>query len=168
MAHGPLPSEAQGKLLRLQAVFEEVQVPRELAWLAEVESAFDPLARNRAGAVGLYQLMPETARSLGLRVKPIDQRLIPEENARAAARYLRHLYRRFGDWPLVLAAYHAGETRVDRLLAATQANTFEQIASLLPRETRAYVPKMDSVLRRREQRSLGDLPPIGVRFANAR
>jgi membrane-bound lytic murein transglycosylase D len=168
MADEPLPFEAQGNLLRLQTVFDEVQVPRELVWLAEVESAFDPSARSRAGAVGLYQLMPETARSLGLSVELTDQRLIPLENARAAARYLRHLYRRFGDWSLVLAAYNAGETRVDGLLTATEANTFEQIASLLPDETQAYVPKMDSVLRRREQRGLGDLPPTGVSLMTPR
>ena len=163
-----LPSEAQEKLLRLQAVFDEAQVPRELVWLAEVESAFDPSARSPAGAVGLYQLMPQTAKSLGLSVEPTDERLIPEENARAAARYLRHLYRRFGDWSLVLAAYNAGETRVHRLLSETEANSFEMIAPLLPAETRAYVPRMDSVLRRRERCGLRDLPPSGARLVTSR
>ena len=163
-----VPFEAREKLAQLQAVFDEAQVPRELVWLAEVESAFNPSARSRAGAVGLYQLMPQTARSLGLSVEPTDERLIPEENTRAAARYLRHLYRRFGDWSLVLAAYNAGETRVHRLLTETEANSFEMIAPLLPAETRAYVPKMDSVLRRREQCGLGDLPPSGVRLVTSR
>jgi len=163
-----VPFEAREKLAQLQAVFDEAQVPRELVWLAEVESAFNPSARSRAGAVGLYQLMPQTAKSLGLSVEPTDERLIPEENARAAARYLRHLYRRFGDWSLVLAAYNAGETRIDRLLTEAEANSFEMIAPLLPAETRAYVPKMDSVLRRREQCSLHDLPPSGVRLVTSR
>jgi len=163
-----VPFEAQEKLAQLQAVFDEAQVPRELVWLAEVESAFNPSARSHAGAVGLYQLMPQTAKSLGLSVEPTDERLIPEENARAAARYLRHLYRRFGDWSLVLAAYNAGETRIDRLLTEAEANSFEMIAPLLPAETRAYVPKMDSVLRRREQCSLHDLPPSGVRLVTSR
>ena len=163
-----VPFEAREKLAQLQAVFDEAQVPRELVWLAEVESAFNPSARSHAGAVGLYQLMPQTAKSLGLSVEPTDERLIPEENARAAARYLRHLYRRFGDWSLVLAAYNAGETRIDRLLTEAEANSFEMIAPLLPAETRAYVPKMDSVLRRREQCSLHDLPPSGVRLVTSR
>jgi membrane-bound lytic murein transglycosylase D len=163
-----VPFEAREKLAQLQAVFDQAQVPRELVWLAEVESAFNPSARSRAGAVGLYQLMPQTAKSLGLSVEPTDERLIPEENARAAARYLRHLYRRFGDWSLVLAAYNAGETRIDRLLTETEANSFEMIAPLLPAETRGYVPKMDSVLRRREQCGLRDLPPSGVRLVTSR
>jgi len=163
-----VPFEAREKLVQLQAIFDEAQVPRELVWLAEVESAFHPSARSRAGAVGLYQLMPQTAKSLGLSVEPTDERLIPEENARAAARYLRHLYRRFGDWSLVLAAYNAGETRVHRLLTETEANSYEMIAPLLPAETRAYVPKMDSVLRRREQCGLRDLPPSGARLATSR
>jgi membrane-bound lytic murein transglycosylase D len=164
---GPSPA-GQARLLQLQAVFDAAQVPRELVWLAEVESSFNPAARSRAGAVGLYQLMPLTAKSLGLSLEPTDERLIPEENARAAARYLRHLYRRFGDWSLVLAAYNAGETRVHRLLAETEANNFEMIAPLLPAETRAYVPKMESVLRRRERCGLSDLPPPGVRLASSR
>ena len=168
MKHESLPTEVQGKLVRLQAVFDEAQVPRELVWLAEVESSFDPSARSHAGAVGLYQLMPETAKSLGLSVEPMDERLIPEENARAAARYLRHLYCRFGDWALVLAAYNAGETRVHRLLTETEANSFETIAPLLPAETRAYVPKTEAVLRRREQCGLRDLRPTGARLVASR
>ncbi len=168
MATESLSGEAQVRLVRLQAVFDEVQVPRELVWLAEVESSFDPSARSHAGAVGLYQLMPQTAVALGLSVEPRDERLIPEQNARAAARYLRRLYRRFGDWPLALAAYNAGETRVDRLLTQTEASRFEQIAPLLPAETRAYVPNVDSVLRRREQRGLSDLPPPGLPLASSR
>ncbi len=168
MAADSPSGEARVRLGRLQAVFDEAQVPRELVWLAEVESAFDPSARSQAGAVGLYQLMPQTAVALGLCVEPRDERLIPEENARAAARYLRHLYRRFGDWPLARAAYNAGETRVDRLLARHEATTFEQIAPLLPAETRAYVPRIDSVLRRRSQRGLGDLPPTGPLLVSSR
>ena len=162
------PSETQDKLLRLRAVFDAAQVPRELIWLAEIESSFNPAARSPAGAVGLYQLMPQTAKSLGLSLEPSDERLIPEVNARAAARYLRHLYCRFGDWSLVLAAYNAGETRVHRLLTQTEANSFEMIAPLLPAETRAYVPKMESVLRRREKCSLSDLPPTGLRLVSSR
>jgi membrane-bound lytic murein transglycosylase D len=155
-------------LVRLQAIFAAAEVPRELVWLAEIESSFNPTARSRAGAVGLYQLMPLTAKSLGLSLDPSDQRLIPEANARAAAKYLRHLYRRFGDWELVLAAYNAGETRVHRLLTETESNSFELIAPLLPAETRAYVPKMESVLRQREQCGLRDLPPPGVRLVSSR
>ena len=68
----------------------------------------------------------------------------------------------------MLAAYNAGETRIDRLLTETEANSFEMIAPLLPAETRGYVPKMDSVLRRREQCGLRDLPPSGVRLVTSR
>jgi hypothetical protein len=161
-------SESQDLLRRMQAIFDAAEVPRELAWLAEIESSFDPTARSRAGAVGLYQLMPLTAKSLGLSLEPNDERLIPEANARAAAKYLRYLYRRFGDWALVLAAYNAGETRVNRLLTETESNSFEMIAPLLPAETRAYVPKMDAVLQLRAQCNLRDLPPPGVRLVSSR
>jgi membrane-bound lytic murein transglycosylase D len=86
--------------------------------------------------------MPETAHSLGLSTFLPDDRADPEKSARAAAHYLHSLFVRFGSWPLVLAAYNAGEGRVGRLLASRGATDFAGVASALPTETRMYVPKV--------------------------
>lgn len=145
----PLPARAQHWVPVLQPVFARHGLPSELVWLAEVESGFDPHAVSPAGAAGLYQLMPATARWLGLSLEPHDERFNPHRNADAAARYLRYLYGRFGDWRLALAAYNAGEGRVRRLLHAHQARTFDAIAPRLPAETQMYVPKVEATLRKR-------------------
>ena len=152
------PTEARRRVPQLKPIFREEGVPEELVWVAEVESSFDPGARSPAGAAGLYQLMPETARAQGLSTFPFDQRYRPEKNARASARYLRALHRRFKDWPLALAAYNAGETRVASLLNRHRAKTFSDIARYLPAETQMYVPRIDALLQRREGRSLARLP----------
>lgn len=152
------PTEARRRVPQLKPIFREEGVPEELVWVAEVESSFDPEARSPAGAAGLYQLMPETARAQGLSTFPFDQRYRPEKNARASARYLRALHRRFKDWPLALAAYNAGETRVANLLGRHRAQTFSDIARHLPAETQMYVPRIDAILQRREGRSLARLP----------
>jgi len=154
----PWPAEARRRVPVLKPIFREEGVPEELVWIAEVESSFDPVARSPAGAAGLYQLMPETARARGLSTFPFDQRYRPEKNARASARHLRALHRRFNDWPLALAAYNAGETRVAQLLSRHRARTFDEISRHLPAETQMYVPRIDAVLQRREGRSLARLP----------
>ena len=150
LAKRPLPPLAQAYLPQVKQIFAAERMPPELAWLAEVESSFDPKARSPAGAAGLFQLMPATARTLNLAAWPRDERFQPEKNARAAARYLRSLYRHYGDWRLALAAYNSGETRVDRLLQQNKAATFEAIARFLPAETQMYVPKVEATLRKRE------------------
>ena len=153
----PVPPLAQDHLPRLKQIFIEERMPPELVWVAEVESSFDPRARSPAGAVGLFQLMPETARALNLSSWPRDERLQPEKNARAAARYLRRLYGRFGDWRLALAAYNAGETRVENLLKQGRSRTFDAIVDRLPAETQMFVPKVEATVQRREGRRLIDL-----------
>ena len=138
----PLPPNAEKLLPIVTEQFSAVGSPRELVWVAEVESTFNPVARSPAGARGLYQLMPETAKGLGLSVWMPDDRTDPKKSAEAAARLLKRLYSRFGDWPLALAAYNAGEGRVSRTLAARKAKTFAEIATALSVETRLYVPKV--------------------------
>ncbi len=138
----PHPARAKEFLPVLRDAFAQEGVPVALVWLAETESMFNPRARSPAGARGLFQLMPTTAKSLGLSVGRNDQRTHPAASARAAAQYLKKLHARFGDWPLALAAYNGGEARVAQILKARGAKDFASIAAYLPAETRVYVPKV--------------------------
>ncbi len=146
----PWPKAAQPYIARLKPIFQAEKVPPELVWMAEVESSFERRARSPAGAVGLFQLMPATARQYGLRTGLFDERLKPEASARAAARHLRYLHGQFKDWRLSLAAYNAGESVVRKLLKQHKARSFDAIATHLPAETQMYVPRVEAVLLRRE------------------
>lgn len=148
------PPLADQYVAQLQPVFAKGGVPGQLVWLAEVESTFNPTARSPAGARGLFQLMPATARELGLSTMLPDERTDPQKSAQAAARMLRGLHAKFGDWPLALAAYNAGPGRVQRTLDKHRAKSFAEIASALPLETRLYVPKVLAVLKVRTGVSL--------------
>ena len=162
LAEQPWPEAAKPLVPRLKPIFTAQKVPPELVWVAEVESSFDPRARSPAGAAGLYQLMPATAKLYGLKTWLPDQRLNAEDNARAAAKYLQHLHGEFKDWPLTLAAYNAGEGTVRKLLERYDAGTFDAIATHLPAETQMYVPKVEATLARREGLKLSQLkPPSG-------
>jgi len=153
----PLPPLAQNYVPRLKQIFSAERTPPELVWLDEVESSFDPKALSPAGAAGLFQLMPVTARTLNLSSWPRDERFQPEKSAHAAAQYLRSLHSHYGDWRLALAAYNAGGTRVDNLLKKYNGHSYESIASHLPAETQMYVPKVEATLRRREGIALAEL-----------
>lgn len=135
---------------RLKEIFEEEGIPGEWVWLIEIESNFDLNAKSHRGATGLFQFMPETARRFGLKVNRIDERLNPEKSARAAAKYLKFLYEKFGSWRLALAAYNAGEGRIERLLEEHNTKKFDHIAFDLPVETRLYVPKVLDIVEARE------------------
>ncbi len=154
----PVPDAAKPCLSELKSIFVAEKVPPELVWIAEVESSFDPRARSPAGAAGMFQLMPATARQYGLRTWPLDQRMKLQANARAAAQHLRHLQAHYHDWRLTVAAYNAGEGTVDALLKKKKARSFDAIAPRLPAETQLYVPKVEAAVKRREGMSLADLP----------
>ena len=127
----------------LGRILEEEKIPLGLLSVALVESGFNPRALSPKGARGMWQLMPATAARYGLLIsKDNDDRLRPVESTRAAARYLRDLYDQFGDWKLALAAYNAGEGRVQRIIDRTGVRDFETMArqGYLPAETRRYVP----------------------------
>ncbi len=155
----PAPAQAAGLFPVVSRAFAAEGVPPQLAWLAEVESTFNPAARSPAGAKGLFQLMPATARELGLSTFLPDDRTDPEKSARAAARYLHDLHDQFGDWPLALAAYNAGPGTIRRLLAGRKAATFAEISPALSAETRMYVPKVLAAVRVRTGLAPDRLPP---------
>jgi membrane-bound lytic murein transglycosylase D len=157
----PWPKGAADLVPKLKPIFAGERVPAELVWVAEVESGFNRRARSPAGAAGLFQLMPATAKRLGLRSWPRDQRYQPEPSARAAAQYLRQLHDRFGDWPLALAAYNSGEGTVQRLLERHKTSSFDRIATRLPAETQMFVPKVEATVLRREGVALAKLKTAG-------
>lgn len=140
------PANAPGLVRRLKPVFTAKGTPGDLVWLAEVESSFNPTAKSPVGARGLFQLMPATAKELGLSTMLPDERTHPEKSAAAAATYLKQLHKRFGDWPLAIAAYNAGGGRVSRALQKQKAKTFAEIAPILSVETQMYVPKVLATL----------------------
>jgi membrane-bound lytic murein transglycosylase D len=122
-----------------------------------VESSFDRRALSPAGAAGLFQLMPDTAKRFGLSLWPRDQRYQPEPSATASAQYLKYLHDRFRDWRLALAAYNAGEGTVQKLLDQYKTHSYDDIAEHLPAETQMYVPRVEAVLRQREGADLEQL-----------
>jgi len=153
------PARAESMIPGLKQIFLEEGVAPEWVWLAEVESSLNPKAKSPVGAAGLFQFMPATAEAFGMKTHPVDERLIPEKSARAAAQYLRMLYGRFASWPLALAAYNAGQGRVGRTLKAANATTFDEIVERLPAETQMYVPKVLATVSIREGVTAENLPP---------
>lgn len=136
-------NEDQNRFPTLTSILREKGLPASLLGVAEVESGFNPRALSPQGARGLWQLMPETARRYGLVVeRQIDERIDPVKSTFAAAEYMKDLYARFGDWPLALAAYNAGEDRVERALRRVGTRDFWTLRQqgVLPDETLRYVP----------------------------
>ena len=128
----------------IERVFREESIPLDLMYLAQVESLFKTHAVSRAKAKGIWQFEKATAIRYGLKVtRDVDERSDPEKSTRAAARYLKDLYKMFEDWDLALAAYNWGEGKVQRLIKSTGLSDFWQLADLrrkLPQETKNHVP----------------------------
>ena len=141
-------------------IFEEAlemyQLPLELKYLPIIESALNPTAVSRVGAAGLWQFMPATGKQYGLKLNSlVDERRDPVKSSQAAARYLRDLYKIFGDWSLVIAAYNCGPENINKAIRRANNVTslkgadgeplpvvkdYWHIYPYLPRETRGYVP----------------------------
>ena len=128
----------------IKPILEEYGLPEELTLLPLIESGFNPFAVSPSGAAGIWQIMPQTARRFGLRVdRYVDERFDLIKSTHAAARYLKELYRMFGNWELVLAAYNCGEGCVRR---RTGSRNFWQTRWALPEQTRKYVPMFFATL----------------------
>jgi len=135
---------------RLEAILVAHGLPRELVAVPAIESGYQANRRGGHGELGLWQLRPATARRFGIEVNARhDERAHVDQSTRAAARYLAFLYARYADWPLALAAYNAGEGRIDRALARRPGATFWELADrgALPPISREYVPKILAVVR---------------------
>jgi membrane-bound lytic murein transglycosylase D len=157
VANRPWPAAAKEYVPQLKPIFAAQKIPPELVWMAEVESSFDRRATSPAGAAGLFQLMPDTAKRFGLSLWPRDQRFQTEPGATASAEYLKFLYTRFQDWRLTLAAYNCGEGTVRKLLDRYQTRSYDDIATHLPAETQMYVPRVEAIVLDREGAKLEQL-----------
>lgn len=161
-------------MLRRKATYEPLilqtlarhEIPRDLIYLAMIESGYEPSATSPVGAAGVWQFMPRTARSFGLEVSSfVDERRDPIRSTDAAARYLAALHRDLGSWHLAAAAYNAGEGRLGRVLERITRREggddvlYWIIRPYLPRETREYVPKLLAAAR------IGN-DPTGFGFAS--
>lgn len=130
-----------------EEALESYGLPLELKYLPIVESALNPRAISRAGATGLWQFMLATGKTYGLEVNSlVDERCDPILSTYAAAHYLSDLYRIFGDWNLVIAAYNCGPDNIKKAIhRANGERDYWQIYPYLPRETRGYVPSFIAV-----------------------
>lgn len=141
-------ARADEHLPMVKSVAREHGLPVEIAYLFMLESGANPEARSPANALGMWQFMPATARSYGLRVDSwVDERLDPVKSTRAAMLYLKDLYGMFGCWRLALSAYNSGENKLNKVLCKEDADEYEEISTsrYLRRETKEFWPKFQAI-----------------------
>lgn len=126
----------------IDKIFAKQDIPLELKYLAVVESKLKNTALSGAGAAGIWQLMPATARILGLKISgKTDERRYTYMSTVAAAKYLKALYKQFDDWLLVIAAYNSGAGTVYKAIKKSGSRDFWKLQNFLPRETRMHVKR---------------------------
>ena len=130
-------------------IFAKYDIPRDLKYISMIESGFQFEIKSSAGAVGLWQFMPSTARIFGLRVDEwVDERRDFYKATQAAAEYLVSLKRKFGNWELVLAGYNSGDLTVKKAIEEHNSKDFWYLSQLtFPKQTKEYVPQILAVIR---------------------
>lgn len=130
----------------LRAEFVKAGLPKDLIWISLIESGHNPTIKSPAGALGLWQFIPASAKMYGLTVdRWVDERLDPLRSTQAAIRFLSDLYQRFGSWELAIGAYNMGYGGMSRAIQKYNTNDFWQLARYeagIPWETTLYVPKI--------------------------
>lgn len=137
-------ARSQSYLPMVKKIAREHGVPEDISYLFLLESGANPEARSPANALGMWQFMPDTARSYGLRVDSwVDERLDPKKSTKAAVTYLKDLYGMFGCWRLALSAYNSGENKLNKVLCQEDAEDYDEICSsrMLKRETKEFFPR---------------------------
>jgi membrane-bound lytic murein transglycosylase D len=128
--------------LLIENILQKYRLPLSLKYLAVIESNLKSNALSVAGAVGPWQLMPGTARDLGLIVNSQqDERTDLNKSTHAAAKFLIQLHKELGDWLLVIAAYNGGPARLQNIIRKTKSTDFWKIQNYLPAESRNHVKK---------------------------
>lgn len=127
----------------LKAHLAKNGVPQELAELVLVESGCTSTAVSQAGAVGMWQIMPETGRGYGMVINSQhDDRKDPWKSTVVATKILLNNYHRLGDWTFATAAYNCGAGRMMRYVSPSRHSVWEAVGPYLPKETRAYIPRL--------------------------
>jgi membrane-bound lytic murein transglycosylase D len=126
----------------IESILSQYGLPRELKYIAVIESNLSTGATSRVGAGGPWQFMPYTARDYGLVVNgSYDERRDYYKSTHAAARYLLTLYKQMKDWLLVMAAYNGGPGRVSSAIKKSGSRNFWNLQYYLPAESRTYVKR---------------------------
>lgn len=143
---------------------DEKGMPRDLIAVPIIESGYNPFARSRVGAVGLWQFMEATGRQMGLQIDDwVDERRDPYKSTNAALKMLAQLRERFGSWELALAAYNYGPAAVSRRVRQWGTDDYWEL--FLPRETEEFVPKiMAAIFIIREPELFGFEPLLSTPF----
>ncbi len=150
----------------IEKIFAEVGIPDELKYLAMIESGLNPRARSWARAVGMWQFIAATGRHYGLEINSwVDERMDPEKSTRAAARHLKDLYTRYGDWHIAMAGYNCSPRCIKRAISRAKNNghsdpDYWDMYPYLPRETRGYIPMFIAAALVASNPEAFDVPPV--------
>ena len=130
-----------------EELLDKYNLPLELKYLAMCESALNPMAKSKSGAMGLWQFMYPTGKMYGLKVSSyVDERCDPYKSTVAACEYFKYLFGMFGNWEMVLAAYNGGPGTVNKAIRRSGGKkTYWGIRAFLPKETQGYVPAFIAV-----------------------